>query len=326
MPYTFRQITFDDLAAFYDLYRAEHIETYGSFAMSRDEVRAEWEAVGFDLEKMTQAAFTAEGEMAGFVELRYFRRPPVRSYLYGYVRPEHRNQGIGTQLLQWGLENSSMLFPLVPVDARVVLQAFGNKAADYQLLEDQGFNRTRQTLIMQIELDQPMPPVAFPQGFQLLTLADHPVLADFVRVIETCFEDHRGHVTEPLQSVVERWEKWIADSDSYAPELFMLLREGDQDVGALLAWDQSDEDAEKAWVASLGIMPAYRRRGFASLLLRHAFYVFQQRGKKRLGLNVDGSSLTGAHLLYQGVGMHVVQVYNAYEKEIRAGVELTRQA
>jgi hypothetical protein len=40
---------------------------------------------------------------------------------------------------------------------------------------------------------------------------------------------------------------------------------------------------------------------------------------------VDASSLTGAEKLYAKVGMTVDMVYNAYELEIRPGVELTRQ-
>ena len=37
----YRPATLDDIDTFYDLYRHEHIESYGNFGMTKDEVFAE---------------------------------------------------------------------------------------------------------------------------------------------------------------------------------------------------------------------------------------------------------------------------------------------
>jgi mycothiol synthase len=37
-------------------------------------------------------------------------------------------------------------------------------------------------------------------------------------------------------------------------------------------------------------------------------------------------NLTGATLFYERAGMHVVRIYVSYEKELRAGIELSKQA
>jgi ribosomal protein S18 acetylase RimI-like enzyme len=72
-------------------------------------------------------------------------------------------------------------------------------------------------------------------------------------------------------------------------------------------------------------MPDYRRQGLATQLLYLAYQLARAMGKTRVGLSVDASSLTGAQKLYEKAGMQVEMVYNAYDLEIRPGVELTKQ-
>ena len=42
-----------------------------------------------------------------------------------------------------------------------------------------------------------------------------------------------------------------------------------------------------------------------------------------MGLDVDAESLTGATRLYEKAGMRVVHQDNQYQKELRAGIELS---
>ena len=78
-------------------------------------------------------------------------------------------------------------------------------------------------------------------------------------------------------------------------------------------------------MASLGVLREYRRRGIGEALLYTAFDAFYKMGKKRVGLGVDASSITGAATLYKRVGMQVAKQFDLYEKELRAGVDLTTQ-
>ncbi len=196
---------------------------------------------------------------------------------------------------------------------------------DSELLEDQGFLCTRQSHNMGIDLDADLPQPVFPPGFQLVTMAEHPVLEDFVRVYQATFMDHRGAVEEPLEAAVARWEQ-ILKRGIYRPEHFVLLREGETDAAVMILAERAESDPDEAWVQVIGTMPEYRRRGLASQLLYLAFQWGRQMGKARVGLSVDASSLTGADKLYAKVGMSVDMVYNAYELELRPGIELTKQA
>ena len=71
------------------------------------------------------------------------------------------------------------------------------------------------------------------------------------------------------------------------------------------------------------VLREYRRRGIGEALLYMAFDAFYKMGKKRVGLGVDASSLTGAATLYKRVGMYITRQFDLYEKELRAGVDLT---
>ncbi|MBZ0274886.1 MAG: GNAT family N-acetyltransferase [Anaerolineae bacterium] len=322
--YIYRPVTPDDLETFYELFRVEHLESYGNFAMTREEVVAEWDFPGFDLAQHTLNAFTGDGQMVAYAELRAWHAPPVRPVVYAYVHPEHRGQGIGTTITQWAIQQAACFIPLVPEEARVVLGAYSNLADGQHLLAEQGFANTRQSYLMSINLDAETPPPQFPAGFRLVSMAEHPVLADFIRVYQGSFRDHRGATDEPLDVAVERWERIIASGD-FPPENFILVKDGDRDAAVIIMANKSDEDPDKLFVQTLGTMPEYRKRGLATQLLYLAFQKARKMGKRRVGLSVDGSSLTGAHRLYEKVGMKVDMIYNAYEIEIRPGVELSNQ-
>ena len=55
------------------------------------------------------------------------------------------------------------------------------------------------------------------------------------------------------------------------------------------------------------------------------FAEYHQRGKYKVGLGVDGDSLTGAMRLYEKAGMRVHRQLDLYEKVLRPGVELSTQ-
>ena len=67
----------------------------------------------------------------------------------------------------------------------------------------------------------------------------------------------------------------------------------------------------------------WRKQGLGLALLRHAFNEFYRRGKRKVGLGVDAQNLTGALRLYESAGMRIDQAYDTYEKEMRAGTEIS---
>ena len=322
--YTFRAGTKADIEAFYNAYRMEHIESYGNFGMSIEEVAAEWDFPNFDMAEHTQYVFDEAGEMVAYAELRVWREVPVRPNLYAYVLPEHRGKGIGSRLSEWGMKQAESFIPHVPNDARVVLQAFSNLKDGQKLLEEFGFQLIRESYLMGIELKEGLPQAQFAPNFHLVRMSEHPVLADFVRICHETFKDHRGAMEESLEAAVERWEHMM-EAGEFPPENFVLLKDGDEDAAILIMANKSDEDPDKGYIQTVGVMPKYRRQGLASQLLYLAFEHFYKMGKAKAGLSVDGASLTKAYEVYLKAGMSIEMVYNAYEFELRDGVELTKQ-
>jgi mycothiol synthase len=322
--YTYRAGTKADIEGFYKVYRTESIESYGNFAMSLEEVAAELDFPNFDMAQHTQYVFDETGEMVAYAELRVWREIPVRPRLNVYVVPEHRGKGIGSRLTEWGIKQSEVFIPQVPENARVVLQAFSNMEDGQKLLEDFGFELIRQAYVMSIALNQDLPKATFAPNFRLVRMSEHPVLADFVRIYQETFKDHRGGMEESLEAGLERWKRIIEMGD-FPPENFVLVKDGDEDAAVLIMANKSEEDPDKGYIEIVGVMPKYRRQGLASQLLYLAFEHFSKMGKTKAGLSVDGSSLTKAHEVYLKAGMNIDMIYNAYDFEIREGVELTKQ-
>jgi ribosomal protein S18 acetylase RimI-like enzyme len=250
---------------------------------------------------------------------------PVRPRLFGYVLAEHRGQGIATQLTQWGIERAKSVFERVPPDARVVVQSWGFLVDETQHLENMGFINTRLSLQMHIEFDEAPPPVQFPDGFALITFADHPHLTDFVRIRLDTFRDHRGFIEEPLENFVSMWQHDIDTIGNFSPELMMMLKHGANDVGMIFTWTSSEEEADRAYIESVGVVREYRRRGLALALLQHTFAVLYTMGLRKVALHVDGASLTGAVELYKKAGMYIAYAHKAYELELRPGIEYSNQ-
>ena len=79
------------------------------------------------------------------------------------------------------------------------------------------------------------------------------------------------------------------------------------------------------WVDTLAVLRPWRRKGLGMALLLHSFGEFYRRGRRKVGLGVDSQNLTGAARLYERAGMHVARQYISYQKELRAGKELSTQ-
>ena len=103
-------------------------------------------------------------------------------------------------------------------------------------------------------------------------------------------------------------------------------RDGDCVAGFALGRWHLPLDRSRGVVASLAVRPAWRRRGLGLALLRNALGEFYRRGCGSVELLVDSDSLTGALRLYERAGMHTFRTQGVYEKELRAGVDITRRA
>lgn len=73
-------------------------------------------------------------------------------------------------------------------------------------------------------------------------------------------------------------------------------------------------NGEWGWVQTLGVRPAWCRRGIREVLLRSAFRAFFDHGESTVALQVDAQSPTGATRLYERAGMRVLYRIVVWEK------------
>jgi mycothiol synthase len=314
-----------------DLGNAAVLEESGVAATTREDKLIEWRLPNFCLETDTQLVEAPDGDrLAGYVEL-WDSKPHVRHYLWGRVHPDYRGRGIGSYLLQWAEARARQSLDRAPAGARVSVHsaaAHRNRAA-HELFEARGYEPSRCFYRMLIEMaPETAPPApAWPAGIGVrpydLGREDRAVH----RALDEAFQDHWGYVGgEPF----DEWFHWIEEDETFDPSLcFLAVTNGRQNaekiVGVLMARPAWERDPDLAWIDELGVLRSWRRQGIGQALLQHAFAAFHRRGRYKVGLSVDGDSLTGAASLYERAGMQIFHQLDAYEKVLRPGEDLSRQ-
>ena len=315
--FTIRPSSLDDLQAITELTRICEIELNGVAETTLDDIRGYWQVPGFQAETDSWVVFSPEGQMVAAASMDQMKH--VRIFADADVHPDYRGLGIGSHLLELAEEWGMRQIPLAAPDMRVALTC--SKSAKnltaHRLLEDFGFRVVRQFWRMAIEMKEvPLVPT-WPDGITVHTFV--PEMAHAVyEADEEAFQDHYGHIP----ATFEMWEHWTLKRSSFDPALWFLAMDGDEIAGFALCRDQEEQGGH---VGVLGVRRPWRRRGLGLALLYHAFGEFYRRGITTVTLGVDAESLTGATRLYERAGMHVTRHFYRYEKELRAGRELSTQ-
>lgn len=289
-----------------------------------DEMRSELTVPGFDSTTDTYAIFTEAGQLVAYIDTFEYANS-VRVWCTWWVHPDFTEHELGSVLLHWAEERARQAVTRAPEGTRVVMgiAAESKNTAAKQLFEAHNFILTRAFLRMVIELEGAPSAPQFPENIVIRTAVRGIDERKVLEAHRSAFKDHWGYVEEPFEQHYERWIHEWTTSGSYDPDLWFLAMDGDTIAGYALCPPYASDDVDMGWVGSLGVLREYRRSGLGLALLLHAFNEFYQRGKKRVGLGVDASSLTGATRLYQRAGMRAVRQWDSYQKELRAGVDLS---
>jgi ribosomal protein S18 acetylase RimI-like enzyme len=178
---------------------------------------------------------------------------------------------------------------------------------------------------MVIELDSPPPAPDLVEGITMRPFVRYQEEPAVIRAVRDAFRDHWGYVEGPFEDELKESLYWMENDRYFDPSLWFLALDGDEIAGVSLCYPIRIEDPDMGWVSTLGVRRPWRRKGLGLALLRYSFGEFHRRGKRKVGLGVDADSLTGATRLYEKAGMHVHRQYASYEKELRAGVDLSTQ-
>ena len=321
----------NDVDGVVDLFNARSQKLYGANQATRDDILGWWSGPRFDLASNARIAVDEEGRIVGWAHVWDPGEPYVSIGCAVTLRPEFEGVNpLWDRLYAWALDRASDFVPLAPPDARVTVGESANvdDTARRAAVERAGFELVRVGNTMRIDLDGPVPTPVWPEGIDVRIADVAEDLKRIVAVTEEAFLDHWGHVERPLDQALAEWRQSIdAREDAFDPSLWFLACDGREIVGAALCDDRVADDTSCAYVGSLSVRPAWRRRGIALALLRHAFAELRRRGFAAAELEMDSENLTGALRLYTRAGLRVIRQTYVYEKELRPGVDLaTREA
>lgn len=290
----------------------------------------EWVSPGFDPAEDIRLVFAPNGEMVGYIEVWTTAKPPVHPWIWGRVHPDYERLGIGTWMLQWAEQRALQALPNIPEGLRFAPRVGTYRQAEppRKLFEELGYHYIRSGYRMLIEMEGPVPEPVWSEGITLRTYNPETDAEAVYRAFVESFRDHFGFVEEPFEPGFKRFRHFQLDNQGFDPTLLFLAIDvsSAEIAGINICQSHVYDDPDVGWVSILGVRRPWRKRGIGLALLRHSFNEFYRRGKRKVGLGVDAQNLTGALRLYENAGMHVHQVFDQYEKELREGTEISVQS
>jgi ribosomal protein S18 acetylase RimI-like enzyme len=219
--------------------------------------------------------------------------------VFVHVLPSHRGRGIGSRLLRWTQEAGR-----AAGNARSCQRLSEHEHAARALLEADGYARSWEDWMFDIELQREPDPPLLPPGYAIRGFVPGRDDRDVFRVIEEAFAEW----PDTERAKFEDWAAQALGRPGFVPEHIGIVARGEAPVGATLL---IDEDG-KLWVAQLAVAREHRGRGLGRALLAHAFAIAWRSGRSHVGLATDAR--TGARGLYEHVGMRVTRTAWEYAK------------
>jgi mycothiol synthase len=158
----------------------------------------------------------------------------------------------------------------------------------------------------------PVPPEAAPAP-EVSRLVIRPATDTHLvhELYEASFAGHWGHEGASHDA----WLARVSRRVGHDPSLWSVAEVDGVPAGLLLCSRQmAQEDA--LYVATLGTLAPYRRRGIGAALLHHAFAVARQEGYGQVRLGVDSDNPTGAPGVYRRAGLDLLFAMHAWRKDL----------
>jgi GNAT superfamily N-acetyltransferase len=306
-----------EVAVVTEIVRSCEIQHWGEATWTAAELEAHWQGL-----RPPMFAWVAELPGKGVVGYASCHQDGgVRFRVDADVHPDHVGLGVGSALVDLLEDYARGQIEQAPPGARVSITSGvgGPNQLGRSLLESRGYAYVRCFFEMVTEIQEAPRLPTWPEGVSPRPYCPALDERELFGVLEGAFQDHWGYLPETF----EQWRRRVLERDSFDPTLCHLAMSRERIVGASLCDCFYSEDG---WVSELGVLRDWRHRGIGMALLLHSFGEFHRRGLKRARLGVDAESITGALRLYERAGMRVSRRFDAFEKELRPGRELSRRS
>ncbi len=326
--FTSRSMCLDDAAQAVELFNTFTQKYLGVNTENLEDDLVFWQTPGFNLDTDSCVVFNEQQKMVGYGEFWDIVEPHVRFNIEILVHPDYEDLGIDSYLLAWVEQRAQSALTVSPPGTLVVLQQGEDSRMKKNIafIQDHGFKLVRNFYHMHIDLDQEPALPEIPVGYEIRPYHGEDERREMIRVLWESFKDHWGFVDEPFENYLERWLHWAENIKNMDPSLWYIAVKDGEIAGGCLCMSERTEDPQMGWVNMLGVLRKHRKNGLGLALLQQAFAEFYRRGKKRAGLGVDATNLTGALALYEKAGMHVARNLHSFQKVLREGVDITTSA
>jgi mycothiol synthase len=310
----------DDLDAVVDLLNDCDVAEVGAPDTTREDVENDWAMDGFDLGSDAWVAEGAGGGPAGgdLVGYAYVGDQHRTGQLEAdfWVRPGRREPGLARRLLALAERRGATIAAERGYAAPSLhVYCIGTNRAKRDLLTGHGYTLLRTIYRMAADLTlpaagrpAPAPPLTPPGGIEIRPFRAGVDERVMYVTMKAAFADHFQQSDEPFDA----WKTRLLGHADFDPGLWLLAWEGDEAVGAVIAYDHGD----LGWVRGLGVLRPWRRRGLGGALLAHVLAEFARRGQPRVELGVDAEAATQPLRVYERAGLHVTSTYELYAKNL----------
>ncbi|USQ80637.1 GNAT family N-acetyltransferase [Ornithinimicrobium faecis] len=227
----------------------------------------------------------------------------------GAVHPDHREQGIGTELLTRLEARAAELAGERHPGEPLRLRTSGGlpDSSGQRLLEDRGYAPDNYFITMQV----PLADWVDPGGESVSVGLDRARQEEIRDAHNDAFRDHRNF--SPISA--EMWEHW-GKSSTMRPEQSRLVVEGERVLAYAVA---AENEPGVSHVELVGTRREARGRGLARQVLLGSLRAAREAGCRISELEVDSTSPTGADRLYVAVGYEPVRVISRYVRDVAPG-------
>ncbi len=284
---------------------------------SAEEYRPDIGWYSHDLEKTNSQDWVIaelDGEVVGYGHTlwNWSERDGTQAYLHlGFIKPDYRNQGIGTQLLAKlearCREKANTNNHLEHLE--IAANASSTEIAAQNLLREHGYFTVFTMLDMELDSSVTgLENAEIPKGYELrLVLPEHH-LAIWQSIGDAY--DARDADNPRFSEIPRDWESYFNGD----PSLWFVVWESESHrIAAHVLCRINNAGTAEIFEVSVGV--AHRRKGIARALLKRAIYALRTRGVKKIVIGTRLENPTEAWRLYESVGFRIVKQFPRWRKE-----------
>ena len=325
--WTVRVPALDDLEVLVALRGADRREFTGSSSVDREQIESEV-AGQASWTRRQLLAVDPDGKPRAWVIVH--DRAAGRTMVMLYVdRSIDESAVIAREFYKWAEEQGRELCSLREIsETRLDASPFAGDSVQQQWLTDAGYTKRRSfpQMTRPVHPEEATSLPAPRQGVTIRRVESHdnglPVAGDLHLVhemLESSFEDHFNSYRESFPEFLlrlredpgHRWDHW-----------WLAFVEGDEGqplaAGAVVSTvlPENAEGHKGSYIDYIGVHRHARGRGVAKARLHTVIADAAQRGRDRVGLEVDADSPTGADGLYASMGWETDYVLESWFKEL----------